>query len=209
MKDDAVARTDPLLLEIIRNGLDTIADEMALILMRTAYSAIIRDSMDYSTAVCDAEGQIVGQGLTTPMHLGSFYDAMRHLITQYEGDIYEGDLFIGNDPYLATASGDNTAPEKQFMPRPERLMMNQQVEGVGNKPHFTTAARPQGREGSVGYGAESLANACSSTPPLCSRLALARSRSLSSVQPARAIPMIGMSSSPRRIIACSAGKIFL
>ena len=102
MKDDAVARTDPLLLEIIRNGLDTVADEMALILMRTAYSAIIRDSMDYSTAVCDAEGQIVGQGLTTPMHLGSFYDAMRHLITQYQGDIYEGDLFIGNDPYLAS-----------------------------------------------------------------------------------------------------------
>lgn len=94
--------TDPLLLEVIRNGLDTVADEMALILMRTAYSAIIRDSMDYSTAVCDAEGQIVGQGLTTPMHLGSFYDAMRHLIVQFEGDIGEGDLFIANDPYLAS-----------------------------------------------------------------------------------------------------------
>ncbi|MDQ0390945.1 hydantoinase B/oxoprolinase family protein [Labrys monachus] len=101
MTDDAAA-TDPLLLEIIRNGLDTVADDMALILMRTAYSAIIRDSMDYSTAVCDAQGQIVGQGLTTPMHLGSFYDAMRHLITQYGDDIHEGDLFIGNDPYLAS-----------------------------------------------------------------------------------------------------------
>ncbi len=94
--------TDPLLLEVIRHGFDTVADEMALILMRTAYSAIIRDSMDYSTAVCDAEGQIVGQGLTTPMHLGSFYDAMRHLIVQFAGDIHEGDLFIANDPYLAS-----------------------------------------------------------------------------------------------------------
>ncbi len=94
--------TDPMLLEIIRNGLDTVADEMALILMRTAYSAIIRDSMDYSTAVCDAEGQIVGQGLTTPMHLGSFFDAMRHLIDQFAGDIHDGDLFIANDPYLAS-----------------------------------------------------------------------------------------------------------
>jgi N-methylhydantoinase B len=93
---------DPLLLEVIRNGLDTVADEMALILMRTAYSAIIRDSMDYSTAVCDAEGEIVGQGLTTPMHLGSFHDAMRHLITAFEGNIAEGDIFIGNDPYLAS-----------------------------------------------------------------------------------------------------------
>lgn len=94
--------TDPLLLEVIRNGLDTVADEMALMLMRTAYSAIIRDSMDYSTAVCDAEGRIVGQGLTTPMHLGSFYDAMRHLITQFAGDVHDGDLFIANDPYLAS-----------------------------------------------------------------------------------------------------------
>ena len=100
--NNACGITDPLLLEVIRNGLDTVADEMALILMRTAYSAIIRDSMDYSTAVCDAEGEIVGQGLTTPMHLGSFHDAMRHLIREYDGDIRDGDIFIGNDPYLAS-----------------------------------------------------------------------------------------------------------
>ena len=94
--------TDSLLLEIIRNGFSTVADEMALILMRSAHSMIVRDSMDYSTAICDAEGRIVGQGLTTPMHLGSFYDAMRHLIGQFDGRIREGDLFIGNDPYLAS-----------------------------------------------------------------------------------------------------------
>ena len=41
--------TDPLLLEVIRHGFDTVADEMALILMRTAYSAIIRDSMMYGS----------------------------------------------------------------------------------------------------------------------------------------------------------------
>lgn len=96
------AAPDPLLLEVIRNGLDTVADEMALILMRTAYSAIIRDSMDYSTAVCDADGEIVGQGLTTPMHLGSFHDAMHHLVTRFAGNIGEGDVFIANDPYLAS-----------------------------------------------------------------------------------------------------------
>jgi len=94
--------TDSLLLEIIRNGFSTVADEMALILMRSAHSMIVRDSMDYSTAICDAEGRIVGQGLTTPMHLGSFYDAMRHLIAQFEGSIKPGDLYIGNDPYLAS-----------------------------------------------------------------------------------------------------------
>lgn len=94
--------TDPMRLEIVRHGFDTVADEMALILMKAAYSAIIRDSMDYSTALCDASGRIIGQGLTTPMHLGSFHDAMLHLIDQYHDDVAEQDLFIGNDPYLAS-----------------------------------------------------------------------------------------------------------
>lgn len=93
---------DPLLLEVMKNAFDSIGDEMALILMRTAYSAIVRDSMDYSTAICDAEGQTLGQGLTTPMHLGSFYDAMRHLIGEYAGRIAPGDVFIANDPYVAS-----------------------------------------------------------------------------------------------------------
>jgi len=92
---------DPFLLEIIRSGFDAIADDMALTLMRTSYSGIIRDSMDFSTAICDAIGQTWAQGLTTPMHLGSFYDAMQTLITQFKEDIHEGDIFIANDPYLA------------------------------------------------------------------------------------------------------------
>jgi N-methylhydantoinase B len=93
---------DPFLLEIIRNGFDAIADDMALTLMRTSYSGIIRDSMDFSTAVCDAMGQTWAQGLTTPMHLGSFFDAMQTLTSQYAGNIHGGDIFIGNDPYLAS-----------------------------------------------------------------------------------------------------------
>jgi N-methylhydantoinase B len=91
---------DPILLEVVKNGFDAIADEIALILMRTAYSTIVRDSMDYSTAICDAHGQTLAQGLTTPLHLGSFYDAMQFLIEEYEGRIYPEDIYIGNDPYV-------------------------------------------------------------------------------------------------------------
>jgi N-methylhydantoinase B len=96
------ADLDPILLEVFKNGFEAVADEMALILMRTAHSPIVRDAMDYSTALCDPDGQTLAQGLTTPMHLGSFYDAMRHLIVQYAGRIAPGDVFIGNDPYLAS-----------------------------------------------------------------------------------------------------------
>lgn len=95
------SKTAPFLLEIIKNALDTIADELALSIMRTAYSSIVRDAMDYSTAICDANGQTLAQGLTTPLHLGSFFDAMKNLIEVFRGNIFEGDVFIFNDPYLA------------------------------------------------------------------------------------------------------------
>jgi N-methylhydantoinase B len=97
MKD----QIDPVRLEVLRNAFDTIADEMALILMRSAYSAIVRDSMDYSTAICDAQGRTLAQGLTTPLHLGSFFDALSHLISEYSERVAPGDVFIGNDPYVA------------------------------------------------------------------------------------------------------------
>ena len=97
-----MAECDLALLEIIKNGFEAIADEMAIILLRTAHSPLVRDAMDFSTALGDANGENIAQGLTTPMHLGSFYDAMKHLMKQYEGDIVDGDVFIGNDPYLAS-----------------------------------------------------------------------------------------------------------
>jgi len=101
MRKQPKHRIDPVLLEVIKNGLDTIADEIALIIMRTAYSAIVRDAMDYSTAICDAQGRTVAQGLTTPLHLGSFFDAMQNLIRSHGKGLKPGDVFIFNDPYLA------------------------------------------------------------------------------------------------------------
>jgi N-methylhydantoinase B len=92
---------DPFQLEIMKNCFDAIADDMALTLMRTSHSGIVRDSLDFSTAICDPEGQTLAQGVCTPMQLGSFYDAMRKLITQWQGRIGPGDVFIFNDPYAA------------------------------------------------------------------------------------------------------------
>ncbi|MDA0675666.1 MAG: hydantoinase B/oxoprolinase family protein [Proteobacteria bacterium] len=90
---------DQITLEVIQNALASIADELALVIMRAAYSNIVRDSMDYSTAVCDRNGETIAQGLTTPVHLGSFPDAMRNLVQTYSGDMAPGDVFIFNDPY--------------------------------------------------------------------------------------------------------------
>ena len=90
---------DPITLEVIKNGLDSIADQIALVLMRSAYSPIVRDSLDYSTAVCDRDGRFVAQGLTTALHLGSFPTAMRTLIAKSGHEMEPGDVFLLNDPY--------------------------------------------------------------------------------------------------------------
>lgn len=92
-------KIDPITFEVIKNGLDSIADEMALVLMRSAYSPIVRESLDFSTAICDRKGRMLAQGLCTALHLGSFPDAMKNLNEQYKEKIFPGDIFIMNDPY--------------------------------------------------------------------------------------------------------------
>jgi N-methylhydantoinase B len=92
---------DPITFEVIKNAFDSIADQMAITLMRSAYSAIVRDSVDYSTGFCDGRGRMLAQGLTTPLHLGSFPPAMRYLVEARAGQMQPGDVFIFNDPYGA------------------------------------------------------------------------------------------------------------
>ena len=92
---------DPITMEVVRNALSSIADEMALVIMRTAYSTIVRDSMDYSTGLCDRHGRVVAHGLTMALHLGSFPDAMAALMRAHGGTMRPGDVFVFNDPYVA------------------------------------------------------------------------------------------------------------
>jgi len=92
-------KLDPITRELIRNGLESLVDEMALTLVRTAYSANLKNAMDLSTAFCDAAGRLVAQGLTLPVHLGTVPDAMRAILARYAGRIRPGDVYILNDPY--------------------------------------------------------------------------------------------------------------
>jgi N-methylhydantoinase B len=90
---------DPILLELVRYSLDAIADEMSLVLVRTAYSINLKSTMDMCCAICDADGRLIVQGLTLPLHLGSIPEAMRATIAKFRGRVEEGDLFILNDPF--------------------------------------------------------------------------------------------------------------
>src|ERR1700722_4057189 len=92
---------DPITFEGVSNALSTTADEMALTIMRSAYSQVVRDTMDYSTALCDRNGAVIAQGLTLAVQLGAFPDAMRNLMQQFGDAMHPGDVFVFNDPYGA------------------------------------------------------------------------------------------------------------
>ena len=55
---------DPVTRQIIQSALASAADEMAVGLHRTARSTIVRDVLDFSTSICDAQGQQIAQGVT-------------------------------------------------------------------------------------------------------------------------------------------------
>jgi hypothetical protein len=54
---------DPIAFELFKNAVFSIADEMALTVFRTTYSGVLKDNMDYSTGLADADGKLVAQGL--------------------------------------------------------------------------------------------------------------------------------------------------
>lgn len=89
---------DPIAFEVVKNGLAALADELAITIVRTAHSQVVRDSLDFSTAICDAEGRVVAQGCGIPLHLGAIPDAMQVLDAKFAGDVNPGDVFILNDP---------------------------------------------------------------------------------------------------------------
>jgi N-methylhydantoinase B len=90
---------DPITLELFKNAIFSIADEMALTVFRTTYSGVLKDNMDYSTGFADAEGRLAAQGLTLPGHLGSVPTAMAAIMRHFGNSIAEGDVFIMNDPF--------------------------------------------------------------------------------------------------------------
>ncbi|MGH6905325.1 MAG: hydantoinase B/oxoprolinase family protein, partial [Geminicoccaceae bacterium] len=90
---------DPIAFELFKNAVFSIADEMALTVVRTTYSGVIKSVMDFSTAFADADGKMVAQGLTLPGHLGSIPTALDTVMRMFDGNIRDGDVFVLNDPF--------------------------------------------------------------------------------------------------------------
>jgi len=97
---DAAPRGDPATFEIVKNGLYKIAEEMRVVLAKTAYSPLLKSAGDYSCGLFDARGEMVAQGPDLPIHLGSMPDAVRAIVAAFAADVHEGDVFLHNDPYF-------------------------------------------------------------------------------------------------------------
>jgi N-methylhydantoinase B len=89
---------DPVTLEVLRNGLESIADEMGAVLKRTSFSPNIKERMDASCAIFDAEAQLVAQAEHVPVHLGSMLRAVGATVAAV-GGLDDGDVVIVNDPF--------------------------------------------------------------------------------------------------------------
>jgi N-methylhydantoinase B len=97
---DTLLKADPASFEIVKNSFYKIAEEMRVVLAKTAYSPILKSAGDYSCGVFDAKGEMVAQGPDLPIHLGSMPDAVRAVVAAFGSDVHDGDVFIHNDPYF-------------------------------------------------------------------------------------------------------------
>ena len=97
--DETSIPRDPFALELIKNALVALADEMALTVYRTARSFVVKEALDFSTALFLADGQLIAQGTCLPFHLGAMPFAVRSVTRAYKDRILPGDLYITNDPY--------------------------------------------------------------------------------------------------------------
>lgn len=97
-------RLDPITLSVLGSALAGIGEEMGTALVRSAYSANIKERRDCSAALFDAAGRMVAQAEHIPVHLGAMPEAVAAVIAC---DPAPGDVFVLNDPY----SGGNHLPD--------------------------------------------------------------------------------------------------
>ena len=95
---------DPVRLEIFNNLFMAIAEEMGVALQSTATSVNIKERLDFSCAIFDAEGALIANAPHIPVHLGSMGESIRRIIdTRGQGrdgrGIRRGDAYVLNDPY--------------------------------------------------------------------------------------------------------------
>jgi N-methylhydantoinase B len=90
---------DVLRFEALRAELQAIADQVAIKFARSSLSPVIREYLDFSTAICLPNGRLLAQGFSLPLHLGAVPRAMEGVLERFPEGLAPGDVVVVNDPY--------------------------------------------------------------------------------------------------------------
>ena len=90
---------DPVMLEVFNNLFMSVAEQMGVRLQSTAHSVNIKERLDFSCAVFDADGGLIANAPHMPVHLGSMGESIKMVIGRNRGRIRRGDVYVLNDPY--------------------------------------------------------------------------------------------------------------
>ncbi|HEX6634292.1 MAG TPA: hydantoinase B/oxoprolinase family protein [Usitatibacter sp.] len=90
---------DPVMLEVFNNLFMSIAEQMGVRLAQTAYSVNIKERLDFSCALFDADGNLIANAPHMPVHLGSMGESIKTVISRNRGTMKPGDVYVLNDPY--------------------------------------------------------------------------------------------------------------
>ena len=94
-------RLDPITVEVVRNKLDGIANEMETTLLRSSFSPIVKEGMDASASLFDISGETLAQALAIPIHLATLIPIVQTILRAFPPDTMKpGDIYTMNDPYL-------------------------------------------------------------------------------------------------------------
>jgi N-methylhydantoinase B len=129
----AKQKMDPFTLEIIKEGLVAIGDEMFVTTQRTSMSTIIYEVLDFAVGLTDAQGNLVAQGNGVTLFLGTLDFGVRTVLDKFGAEnLKPGDIFITNDPY--TGGGTHLSDVSIIMPI---FYDGQLVAFAANKGHWT------------------------------------------------------------------------
>src|SRR5689334_25352599 len=94
-------KADPVVTEIVRNGVIAVTEEMKTNLMRTAYNIIIYEALDFTTGLFTTEGETVSIGIGLPMFIRGMAETVKAKIKHFgRANMRPGDIYVTNDSYL-------------------------------------------------------------------------------------------------------------
>ena len=124
-------RADPVMLEVFNNLFMSIAEQMGLRLANTAYSVNIKERLDFSCALFDAQGNLIANAPHMPVHLGSMGESIKTVVRKNAGRMQRGDVYVLNDPYNGgTHLPDVTVVTPVFAEHEEEILFY-----VGSRGH--------------------------------------------------------------------------